>query len=346
MKSWFSKQVLKWYAIHGRHDLPWKQAINPYRVWVSEIMLQQTQVFTVIPYFEKFMNTFPTVAALAKANIDEVLQHWAGLGYYARGRNLHKTAQQIIKHHQGKFPQTVDELVLMPGIGPSTAGAIIAQAFDKKATICDGNVKRVLSRFHCVEGALGQKEVELTLWELADSYTPDKQVADYTQAIMDIGATICTRSKPNCPHCPLKSRCAAFKHNQQTLYPQRRKTKKIPTRQTFMLYAKNKEQDILLEQRPEKGIWGGLYSLPEFESEKSMQAFIRNLGLTKPPLQPLPQIKHTFTHYHLLIDPILLNIEKTTSKATAPSLRWVKAKDLKKLGLPAPIKKLLTRTTT
>ncbi len=345
MKSWFSKQALKWFAIHGRHDLPWKQAINPYRVWVSEIMLQQTQVFTVIPYFEKFMAAFPTVSALAKANLDQVLQHWAGLGYYARGRNLHKTAQLIAKHHQGQFPQTVDELVLMPGIGPSTAGAIIAQAFDKRATICDGNVKRVLSRFHCVPGPLGQKEVEQTLWELADAYTPNKQVADYTQAIMDIGATICTRSKPNCPSCPLKSRCQAFESDQQANYPQKRKTKRIPTRQTFVLYATNKKQEILLELRPEKGIWGGLFSLPEFDTEKSMQAFIRSLGLTKTTLEPLPQIKHTFTHYHLLIDPILLNVQKPIPKTIHPSLQWVNTKDLKKLGLPAPIKKLLTRNT-
>lgn len=302
--SWFHQQVLTWYDQQGRHTLPWKKSINAYRVWVSEIMLQQTQVSTVIPYFKRFMKAFPNVKALAEAPLDNVLHLWAGLGYYARGRNLHKTAQIIQEQYQGKFPSTVERLMELPGIGRSTAGAIVAQAFNLHAPICDGNVKRVLSRLHCIGGWPGQKDVEAILWELANHYTPFERVADYTQAMMDIGATLCTRSKPNCAQCPLKTGCQAYAENKQLLYPQKKPQKTLPSRQVFMLCLLKSNKEILLHQRPQKGIWGGLWSLPEFENKKMLEAFIKNhFGLKNLSLKPLPEIQHTFTHFHLSIAP-------------------------------------------
>ncbi|MBS0286582.1 MAG: A/G-specific adenine glycosylase [Proteobacteria bacterium] len=340
MKAWFQKQVLAWYKIHGRQHLPWKKALSPYRVWVSEIMLQQTQVATVIPYFEKFMQSFTNIEALANANIDSVLHHWAGLGYYARGRNLHKAAKMIVEDHAGQFPNTVEELITLPGIGLSTAGAIVAQAFNKKATICDGNVKRVLSRFHCVKGALGQKDVENTLWDLAVKYTPNEFVADYTQAMMDIGATLCTRTRPDCERCPLKTRCQAYKNNLQTAFPERAKAKRLPLRQAHFLCAINSQQEILLTARPDKGIWGGLWCLPEFDSQAALESFVKGKLKSGKTLAKLPPLKHTFTHFHLTLKPLLLMHAKKL-KTDTPEYKWVDTKMLKKLGVPAPIKKIL-----
>ncbi len=338
-KTWFQKKILGWYAQHGRHDLPWKKALSPYRVWISEIMLQQTQVATVIPYFEKFMRSFPEVSCLAKASTEKVLHHWAGLGYYARGRNLHKAAQIIMNEHAGLFPDNIDALVALPGIGLSTAGAIIAQAFDRKATICDGNVKRVLSRFHCVPGPLGQKDVENALWALAVHYTPTKQVADYTQAIMDIGATLCTRTKPQCDICPLQSRCAAFKNNTQSQFPKRKRAKALPTKETYFLCAINAKQEILLYERPASGIWGGLWSLPEFESEQALRLFLKRNKLGNIALAEVPALKHSFTHFHLILKPFLVLLNNNDIRTT--DLKWVNPKKRSTIGLPAPINKLL-----
>lgn len=338
---WFHQQVLAWYDQQGRHTLPWKKTINAYRVWVSEIMLQQTQVSTVIPYFKRFMKTFPNVKTLAKAPLDDVLHLWAGLGYYARGRNLHKTAQMIHEQYQDKFPSTVEALMELPGIGRSTAGAIVAQAFNLRAPICDGNVKRVLSRLHCIGGWPGQKEVEAILWELASHYTPFERVADYTQAMMDIGATLCTRSSPNCPACPLQERCQAYAEDKQHIYPQKKPQKTLPFRQTLMLCLLNKNKEILLQQRPQKGIWGGLWSLPQFDDKETLTAFIQqHFGLKRLMLSPLVEIQHTFTHFHLTITPWQGKISKSTALQTE-DLHWVNAKALKKLGFPAPVKKLL-----
>ena len=331
--SWFQKKVLTWFKAHGRHDLPWKKSLTPYRVWVSEIMLQQTQVATVIPYFEKFMQSFPNVNVLAKASIDEVLSHWAGLGYYARGRNLHKCAQIVAKEFKGRFPHSVEVLQTLPGIGLSTAGAIVSQAFDRPATICDGNVKRVLSRLHCVKGALGQKDTEKILWGIAVHYTPLTQVADYTQAMMDIGATLCTRSKPACERCPLQSRCEAFKTQTQTQFPQRRKSKRIPQREVHVLCAINKHRAILLQPRPSKGIWGGLWSFPEFDTLDALKAFTK-----KAKIEALPELKHTFTHFHLFIKPQLITAPLRVNDG---AMRWVSMEELSNIGLPAPIKKLI-----
>lgn len=340
--TWFHQQVLSWYDQQGRHMLPWKKSINAYRVWVSEIMLQQTQVSTVIPYFKRFIKAFPHVKALAQAPLDEVLHLWAGLGYYARGRNLHKTAQIIQEKYQGKFPDTVELLMELPGIGRSTAGAIVAQAFNLHAPICDGNVKRVLSRLHCISGWPGQKEVEAILWELANHYTPFQRVADYTQAMMDIGATLCTRSQPNCSQCPLTLHCKAYAENKQPIYPQKKPQKTLPSRKIMMLCLLNVNKKILLQQRPQKGIWGGLWSLPEFEDKKTLKTFIKQYGdLNNLSLKPLPEIQHTFTHFHLTITPWQAKIIPSRASIQIENLHWIDAKTLKKLGIPAPVKKLL-----
>ncbi|MBS0288914.1 MAG: A/G-specific adenine glycosylase [Proteobacteria bacterium] len=339
-KTWFKKKILNWYLAHGRHDLPWKRPITPYRVWVSEIMLQQTQVSTVIPYFEKFIRAFPDVYQLADASIDSVLHHWAGLGYYARGRNLHKSAKLIVKEFAGEVPNTLETLLDLPGIGLSTAGAILAQAFNTKATICDGNVKRVLARFHRLQGPLGQKAVEDALWQMAHYYTPTKQVADYTQAIMDIGATICTRVKPLCAHCPVQSHCQAYQQDKPENFPQRTKSKKLPLHLKWVGCLLNSKQEILLEKRPTQGIWGGLWSLPEFTSEQALDCFISSLGKKTSKSQELLPLKHSFTHFRLLLHPTLYHF-KSAFLFKNPNFRWVSAQGLATLGLPTPIQKIV-----
>jgi A/G-specific adenine glycosylase len=309
-------------------------------------MLQQTQVATVIPYFKKFMASFSTLEKLSQAPLDKVLQHWAGLGYYARGRNLHKTAQILSTYHQGKFPKNLEAVMALPGIGRSTAGAILAQAYNIRAPILDGNVKRVLCRFHCIDGWPGARDTEQELWELANFYTPTARVADYTQAIMDLGATLCTRTKPNCSACPLKKHCQAFALENQHAYPYKKPSKSLPTREITMLCVIDLKQGVLLQQRPLQGIWGGLWSLPEFDNIKAARQFLQQAFKLKKSLKPqqLPKIKHTFSHYHLNIDPWVVTLPDSVStkpKFTQPNLSWVNAKNLTQCGLPAPIKKLL-----
>ncbi|MFI4938542.1 MAG: A/G-specific adenine glycosylase [Candidatus Berkiellales bacterium] len=341
-KNWFAKQLLNWYSTEGRHDLPWKKPISAYRIWVSEIMLQQTQVSTVIPYFARFMKAFPTIKKLADAPLNQVLHYWSGLGYYARARNLHQTAQIVATKYQKKFPQNGEDLQALPGIGRSTAGAILAQAFDIFAPILDGNVKRVLCRFHCIEGNSQQKEVEQTLWEIAEKYTPTTAVADYTQAIMDLGATCCTRSTPNCQACPLKTRCLAFSRNAVQEYPHKKVKTTLPHREITMLLARHQDA-ILLYQRPLQGIWAGLWSLPEFNNSKELKQFLReHLPLKKTTLKELTPLIHTFTHFRLKIQPILLHLNQKKSTALNKlGLTWVNAHGLTQRGLPAPIKKLI-----
>jgi len=339
--TWFSKQLLTWHAKAGRHDLPWKKPLHPYQVWVSEIMLQQTQVTTVIPYFERFMQTFPTLESLAQAPLDQVLQHWSGLGYYARARNLHQSAKKIVEDHQGHFPRTLEDLIRLPGIALSTAGAILSQAFGIRAPILDGNVKRVLCRFHAVEGWPGQKEVENKLWMLAEKYTPSsKKVADYTQAIMDLGALCCTRSQPQCEQCPLAQQCLAFQNQTQLDFPTPKPKKALPTRHAIMLFIFNTKGEILLQQRPLKGIWAGLWSVPEFQDKASAQRFLKE-GLRVKKITPLPLLKHSFTHFHLVISPQQIIAEHGLPHAFP--FHWVSPKALTQKGLPAPIQKLIRR---
>ena len=343
----FSSNLLKWFKTSGRHDLPWQKNVNPYRVWVSEIMLQQTQVKTVVPYFERFMERFPTIDSLSLASIDQVLHLWTGLGYYARARNLHKTSIIIASELDGQFPDTVDELVSLPGIGRSTAGAILALSMNKRASILDGNVKRVLTRFFLVQGWPEQTKVKNQLWEIADRNTPLRNFSQYTQAIMDLGATVCKRSSPECLCCPLKSECKAYNSNQIQNYPSKKPKRLMPTKKVCMYIVKNELGEILLEQRPPEGIWGALYSFPEKlptsrENEKPMSSKNHSSQLTIPSENCLSTIRHTFSHFHLEIQPKIVKVSKNEFTLDDSTHRvWYSLKSPPTLGLAAPVKKLL-----
>jgi len=340
---WFQQQLLAWHDQHGRKDLPWQQDPTPYRVWVSEIMLQQTQVNTVIPYYQRFMARFPDLATLAAASIDEVLHLWSGLGYYARGRNLHRAAHDIINENQGIFPDTLDALITLPGIGRSTAAAILALSRQQHHAILDGNVKRVLARYAAIEGWPGKTAVQNQLWQLAEHYTPGKRVATYTQAIMDLGATICTRSRPDCGLCPVAKHCQA--HTQQRVrefpYPKPRKT--LPVRQTRMLMLSNEAGHILLQQRPPTGIWGGLWSLPEYPDgpDTDMGCWAQQFGGTITGTGTA--IRHSFSHFHLEITPVMARFNPTNRVMDGVQWLWYNPDRPESLGLAAPIKKLLNR---
>lgn len=344
---YFQQRVLRWFDQHGRHDLPWQQNVNAYRVWLSEIMLQQTQVATVIPYYQRFLQAFPDVKALAKADRDEVLHLWSGLGYYARARNLHKAAITVVENFNGKFPCTVDELVELPGIGRSTAGAVSAIAYGQHSSILDGNVKRVLARFAAVEGWPGKPAIADQLWLLADNYTPAKRVADYTQAMMDLGATVCVRSKPRCEQCPLNSHCQAYKQNRISELPGKKPKKALPIKQTQMLVISHRGGEILLQKRPSTGIWGGLWSLPELTANQDISSFLFGLyasNTIKWQLQSTqPEFRHTFSHYHLDITPVHLLLDPLPNTLMeANQWQWCAPNALPKIGLPAPVSKILS----
>ena len=344
----FSSSVLRWFKTHGRHNLPWQKNVSSYRVWVSEIMLQQTQVKTVVPYFERFMKRFPEVDDLSSATTDQVLHLWTGLGYYARARNLHKTARIITSEHDSLFPRTVDELLLLPGIGRSTAGAILALSMNERAPILDGNVKRVLARFYSIQGWPEQKKVKEQLWEIAEQNTPLKDFSQYTQAVMDLGATVCKRSNPDCLKCPLNSACSAYKHNEIRNYPGKKPKKPIPVKKVRMYVFENELGEFLLEQRPPKGIWGSLYSFPEELELNKLKKNIETSNIVRlesasaeeSNLQP---IRHTFSHFQLEIQPKLLKVLKNEF-VTNDSIHWVwySFQNPVELGLAAPVKKLLS----
>jgi A/G-specific adenine glycosylase len=332
--------LLAWHAKAGRHDLPWQRDRSAYRVWVSEVMLQQTQVSTVIPYFERFMQRFPDVRALADAPDDEVLHLWTGLGYYARARNLLRAARAVRDSHAGVFPRSIEAVVELPGIGRSTAGAILALAGDQRHPILDGNVKRVLARYYAVEGAPDEAATISTLWKLADANTPAKGVATYTQAIMDLGATVCTRARPRCPTCPLERDCLAHASGREAELPAR-KTKRAARKQkhAVMVVAKSAGK-VLLVQRPPSGIWGGLWCLPEFGDRESAAAFVADeLGVVDA-TGSLPDIEHSFTHFDLVITPIVARCRGASRVRDAGTL-WYDLNDPARVGLPAPIQKLL-----
>lgn len=304
-----AERLLAWYEQHGRKDLPWQQQRSAYRVWVSEIMLQQTQVKTAIPYFERFMQRFPDVLGLANADEDEVLHHWSGLGYYARARNLHRAAQQVRDVHGGEFPQQFDEVLALPGVGRSTAAAILAQAHEQRHAILDGNVKRVLARFHALHGWTGQASVQQQLWHYAEAYTPYQRVADYTQAIMDLGATLCTRARPRCDECPLQSDCAALATDQVSLLPTPKPKKTLPVKTVRMLLLHNAEREVLLEKRPPTGIWGGLWSLPEMPLQEAVENWCQqHYQLVLKHCKEQPVVRHTFSHFHLDITPCVAEV--------------------------------------
>jgi A/G-specific adenine glycosylase len=339
----FSASVLNWFDKHGRKHLPWQQDISAYRVWLSEIMLQQTQVTTVIPYFERFIERFPDVRALAAAPIDEVLHLWTGLGYYARARNLHKCAQMVVNQHGGEFPATVDALADLPGIGRSTAGAIVSIAFQKRAAILDGNVKRVLARYRAVDGWPAQTEVAKQLWEIAEQYTPKTRANHYTQAMMDMGATLCTRSKPKCEQCPVRDGCIAFAQGNPQDYPGKKPKKILPEKAVQLIMLRNPAGDFLLQQRPAQGIWGGLWSFPEVSIDEDAHAFVQDRYGCVVEVEQWNSYRHTFSHYHLDITPVLMQLTKSPQAIGEAATHWYNPHQPDALGLAAPVKKLLDK---
>jgi A/G-specific adenine glycosylase len=340
----FHERLLDWYDIHGRKDLPWQHDISPYHVWLSEIMLQQTQVSTVIPYYLRFITQYGDITSLASAKLDDILALWAGLGYYARARNLHKAANILVRQHKAEMPFSIDELIALPGIGRSTAGAIMALAHQQKHPILDGNVKRVLARYTAISGWPGKKPVEQKLWKIAESLLPEKRITHYTQAQMDLGATICKRNKPLCLQCPLHEDCKAFQLGTPELFPTSKPKKEIPTRQSHWLIAQSNNGKILLEQRPNNGIWGGLWSFPEFDCPINLVSFSQEkLKVNPEEIQHQTSISHVFTHFKLDITPYLVHSSDNYQKIDNNKIfGWYTIRDALQLGIPAPVKAFLT----
>lgn len=338
----FSNAVLEWFDQHGRHDLPWQENKTAYHTWISEIMLQQTQVKTVIPYFQRFIERFPDVQALARAKQDEVLHLWTGLGYYARARNLHKTAQIVAQEYSGTFPETVEGLEALPGIGRSTAGAVLSISTGKWAPILDGNVKRVLARFYAIDGWPGTTANQKRLWQYAEQNTPHERVGDYTQAMMDLGATLCTRSKPSCLLCPLQSGCEALLQGKTDQLPAPKPKKAIPVKQTYMLILQQQDpKEVLLYQRPPSGLWGGLWSFPQVADLRDTLSET-GFELDETSIQSMEPMRHTFSHFHLDITPVRARINTPTdSVMEGKALLWYNIEQPDNVGLAAPVKKLL-----
>ncbi|MEO8016410.1 MAG: A/G-specific adenine glycosylase [Pseudomonadota bacterium] len=336
-------RLLAWHSKYGRHDLPWQKDISAYRVWVSEIMLQQTQVATVIPYFERFMQRFPEVGALADASADEVLHLWTGLGYYARARNLHRAAQLIRALHGCEFPRSLAAVMALPGVGRSTAGAILAIASGARHSILDGNVKRVLARFYAIDGAIDESATLEQLWRLADDNTPATNVATYTQAIMDLGATLCTRGKPRCEECPIAGDCRARIEGRQGELPAAKRKRAARKQKHAVMLVARRASEVLLVQRPPSGVWGGLWCLPEFEHRDAAEAFASGaLSHARLARAPLPDIEHRFTHFDLVITPLLANCRAEAGVREGNAL-WYDLERPARVGLPAPIKTLLEK---
>lgn len=341
-KCTFSTDLLKWFELFGRKDLPWQKNISPYRVWISEIMLQQTQVQTVIPYFNRFMKSFPTIKKLAQAPLDFVLQHWAGLGYYARARHLHRTANIIVTQYKNHFPDELTSLTQLPGIGRSTAGAILSIAFQKPTPILDGNVKRVLARVHAIDTDISETKTIQLLWELATQYTPKRNVHHYTQAIMDLGATLCTRTKPRCTACPVQKHCLAFLTDTAHRLPQKKKRNPIPHKEQFFFLIMNKKKQFLFVQNPERGIWGGLWCFPHCDTHQSIETYLYSTySLTCRQIKILPPLRHTFTHFELNMIPVVLQTH--TRRVSLGATQWIDLSQATQLALPAPIAKILSR---
>ncbi len=346
MTNTFAQRLLHWFDQNGRKDLPWQQDINPYRVWLSEIMLQQTQVSTVIPYFQRMSNRWSDVHALAAAPLDEVLHQWTGLGYYARARNLHKTAQIISRDLDGIFPDNVEQLQALPGIGRSTAGAICAIAHNRHCAILDGNVKRVLARHDAIAGWPGKTAIANQLWDIAEKHTPAQRTGDYTQAIMDLGATLCTRSKPACTQCPVNADCLAFTRDETQLYPGKKATKALPIRQVLLLIIRDKKHQVLLQQRPPSGIWGGLWSFPECANEAELVTICARFGINIKSYRLASTLRHTFSHFHLDYTPVHIDTQGAAKGIADSSQRWVVPSAHGEIGLPAPILTLLNTLKT
>jgi len=339
--------LLNWYDRHGRKTLPWKRKRDPYLIWVSEIMLQQTQVSTVIPYFKNFIARFPNLQSLARAKLDHVLHCWTGLGYYARARNLQRAAQIILQEHRGIFPLTLEALVDLPGIGRSTAGAILALAFDQRQAILDGNVKRVLARYHAIDTPLNNRKTEERLWQLAEQYTPRTRVAEYTQAIMDLGATVCTRTRPQCSVCPLRKNCDAYRLGAPQNYPRRATARATPIKATHMLMIRDRRGHVLLQRRPPTGVWGGLWGFPECTGGDARQWCRKTLGLDIKTETPWSVLRHSFSHFHLDITPIPARMLGGTDQAMENAETvWYNVRRPDQRGLSAPVKRLLEQMIT
>jgi A/G-specific adenine glycosylase len=344
----FSKQMLQWFERNGRKDLPWQRDPTPYRVWISEIMLQQTQVATVIPYFQRFLARFPRVQALADAPEDDVLHHWSGLGYYARARNLHKAAQQVRDEHAGRFPTAFEAVQALPGIGRSTAGAILSLALGQRHPILDGNVKRVLARCFAVEGWPGRAAVQKRLWQLAEQQLPAEACRQYNQSLMDLGALVCTRTTPDCAACPLASRCQALAQGDPDAYPQPRPKRSLPTRQVRMLVLRNPRGEVLMQKRPPTGVWGGLWSFPECPQEQRPQDWCREkLGVEGDEIRDLPPFRHTLSHFHMQIEGIEIGLHREPARVMDdPGLVWYKLDAPDPRGLAAPVARMLAQLRT
>jgi A/G-specific adenine glycosylase len=329
--------LLAWYDLAGRKHLPWQQDPTPYRVWISEIMLQQTQVATVIPYYERFMQRFPDVPALAAASLDEVLHLWTGLGYYARARNLHRAAQRIAREHEGEFPQSIAAMQALPGVGRSTAGAILALSMSQRHPILDGNVKRVLSRCFGVAGSPGEAAIARRLWMLADQQTPAADVARYTQAIMDLGATVCVRVRPLCDRCPLNERCIARREGRQAQLPTPRARRVRPHRAAHLAILRRADGAVLLERRPPLGVWGGLWTFPQFDDSAATLAWLQQqAGKALCNVRSLPPYSHAFTHFDLTLHPWVVEQDACALIADGERYRWHDPGRPEKIGLAKP----------
>lgn len=321
--DWFANRLIKWHETHGRKNLPWQRDITPYRVWLSEIMLQQTQVNTVIPYFERFLNRFPDIEELSKSDLNEVLGLWSGLGYYARARNIHKTARLIVSEFGSRFPHNLDLLMQLPGIGRSTAGAILSISMNIPSPILDGNVKRVLTRFHTIKGYPEKSEIKKKLWEVAESHTPNTQFQKYTQAIMDLGATLCSRTIPRCEACPVNSKCGAFRENAIETYPGKKPKKIKPIRSTRFFVFYDDSGGILIEQRKSKGVWQGLWGALQRETKTDPNDVLAELGISPQKILSIEfgdNFRHTFSHYHLDIEPVFVSIAHELDKFESTSV--------------------------
>ena len=343
----FAARLLAWFDANGRHDLPWQHPRTPYRVWLSEVMLQQTQVRVVVPYFERFVAALPDMRALANAPIDEVFALWSGLGYYARARNLHAAAKRCLERHDGELPRDFDALVALPGIGRSTAGAILAQAWDERFAILDGNVKRVLCRVHGIEGWPGTPAVEKRLWQIAESQLPAARLADYTQAQMDFGATLCTRADPACVLCPLQAGCVALRADRVRTLPTPKPAKPLPERHALVLLLRAADGRVLLQRRAQAGVWAGLWSLPQADDHAAARSwFEANVAGDYDAANALAPIDHGFTHYRLAMQPLeWREVALRDGVRDNDSLRWIARAELASLGIPAPVRKLLEGRT-
>jgi A/G-specific adenine glycosylase len=341
MGSSVAARLIAWQKQHGRHDLPWQGTRDPYAIWLSEIMLQQTQVATVIPYYNRFRARFPDLAALAAAPLDEVLRLWSGLGYYSRARNLHKAAQSVASAHGGRFPRRFEDVAALPGVGRSTAAAICVFSYGARHAILDGNVKRVLARLRGVKGYPGEKKVADRLWREAEQLLPRRGIETYTQGLMDLGAAVCTRGRPRCGECPLHGDCVALRRGWVAGLPSPRPRKPLPRKRTTMLVL-TRAGEVLLEKRPPSGIWGGLWCLPEVARKSDLAAYcLKRFGARVLEVEPMPALAHGFTHFNLDIRPLHLRVSALVPQAAEPGLTWLSFEDARGAAIPAPVRRIL-----